>query len=397
MEINKIVHRIGLLHSTSSETPTSYVLCKEMIDALGANWKDPDLKCLDPSCGRGTFLLALVEKLQQYHSLEHIISNMVYGVDISKVQSAIARKALFLVADVEPNIYCEDSLEKEYDMKFDVIVGNPPYQDGSKSGSQNKIYNQICKKALSLLKPTGVLAFITPTSVLKKSKRFSLVGEPGLKHVDFTAGDHFAVGIDICSWIVDKTHGGDVSVKHAKGLDTVSGKNAIYDYGKVSKDFAKLYDALKQATNTPTKRMFAQNTVASSDRSETSTKIYQYPVCKVIDGNEVIVKYNRPVPKLQGKKKFAISRTKSFNSNAYILSNKDFDVAYMFTGIKNKQEVENIKSFLFSDHFVAHCGRWKQLDGYGFNDALIYLPPFDKTKSWTSEEVKEFLESFLDD
>ena len=29
----------------------------------------------------------------------------------------------------------------DVDMKFDVVVGNPPYQDGSKEGGQNKIYN----------------------------------------------------------------------------------------------------------------------------------------------------------------------------------------------------------------------------------------------------------------
>jgi hypothetical protein len=37
------------------------------------------------------------------------------------------------------------------------------------------------------------------------------------------------------------------------------------------------------------------------------------------------------------------------------------------------------------------------MDGYGYNYALKYLPPFDKTKSWTNDEVKQFIESFLND
>jgi hypothetical protein len=55
--------------------------------------------------------------------------------------------------------------------------------------------------------------------------------------------------------------------------------------------------------------------------------------------------------------------------------------------------VDNIKSFIFSDYFKAHSQRWKDLDGYGYNYALKHLPPFDKTKSWTNEEVKDFIES----
>ncbi len=75
------------------------------------------------------------------------------------------------------------------------------------------------------------------------------------------------------------------------------------------------------------------------------------------------------------------------------MSNKDFNVGHVFIDIDNDQEVENVKSFLFSDYFISHCQKWKTLEGYGFNDALIYLPKFDKTKMWTNEEVKDFIES----
>ena len=60
-----------------------------------------------------------------------------------------------------------------------------------------------------------------------------------------------------------------------------------------------------------------------------------------------------------------------------------------------QHQVDNIKSFLFSEYFITHSEQWKLYNGNGFNDALIYLPPFDKTKSWTNEEVKEFIESFV--
>ena len=37
---------------------------------------------------------------------------------------------------------------------------------------------------------------------------------------------------------------------------------------------------------------------------------------------------------------------------------------------------------------------WKKLYNTGFNDALKYVPPFDKNKMWTSEEVEEFFNDF---
>jgi hypothetical protein len=106
------------------------------------------------------------------------------------------------------------------------IVGNPPYQDGNKEGGQNKIYNQFCKKALEL---GNTVAMITPTSVCEKSKRFSLLGLEGLKRVDFTANNHFNVGVKICSWIVDKSYDGDVEIVYDDSTIIVPKGEFIYD------------------------------------------------------------------------------------------------------------------------------------------------------------------------
>jgi hypothetical protein len=162
MEISAIVKKIGYLHSTSTETPTSFELAKEIVNKLPVEWSNPNLKILDPSCGRGTFLLAVAEKLEQVgHSRKHIVKNMLYGVDVDKVQAMITARALAMFYDGVINITTENTLEKVWDMKFDVIVGNPPYQSEKGTGTQ-PLWPLFVNKAFSMLSATGHLAMITP-------------------------------------------------------------------------------------------------------------------------------------------------------------------------------------------------------------------------------------------
>lgn len=284
-------------------------------------------------------------------------------------------------------------------MKFDVVIGNPPYQDGTKEGGQNKIYNQFCKKALTLVKNDGILAFVTPTSVLKKSERFSLRGQKGLARVDFTANEYFSVGINICYWIINKAFdGSEVVVKNQLSEGLQSASAGIYDYSKVTPEFSRLYEALKDATNKPALRMFSHNSIDMSiRRSPVKTEKHIYSMYKLnSDNTQRFIQYNSVRPKLFGKQKIIVAITKSFNENAMIIDTNDYDMAHVETEVDSISTAENIKSFIFSDYFKNHVQKWKGVDGYGYNYAVMYLPKFDKTKSWTNEEVKAFLESFAD-
>lgn len=96
----------------------------------------------------------------------------------------------------------------DVNMKFDVVVGNPPYQSTEDGSKRKKMWVQFTEKCIDI---SNYVAFVTPTVWQKNnSKYFKKVGEQiKSKLVDHgPANDYFPnIGEDIGFWIVDKnTH-----------------------------------------------------------------------------------------------------------------------------------------------------------------------------------------------
>ena len=97
------------------------------------------------------------------------------------------------------------------DMKFDVVIGNPPYQSpnsgGSLRGSSNSaLWWKISKQSLGLLKSNGLISYVTPSTIVSGGDGFTTLflganRKYDLKKVDFSANDYFNVGIPICRWV----------------------------------------------------------------------------------------------------------------------------------------------------------------------------------------------------
>jgi len=155
---------------------TPFPLIEEILDRLPKEvWTNRDLKWLDPACGRGAFLLAIKNRLLAGIEEKHVVENMLYGADIDAQNVNCARALLAQPFDVTvkdkyntQHIECCDSLAKDWGkMKFDVVVGNPPYQKGD-TGTNKTVFDEFYYLATSCAKRW--IVFIAPTMWLLSKK-----------------------------------------------------------------------------------------------------------------------------------------------------------------------------------------------------------------------------------
>ena len=102
----------------TAEVFTPMDLCLRMVrEVPEAKLKDPNAKFLDNSCGDGNFLVAFLEVLSKYHDKQHIIDNMIYGVDLMPDNVAEAKHRLGLKPDMPGwhHVVCADGLTYDYE------------------------------------------------------------------------------------------------------------------------------------------------------------------------------------------------------------------------------------------------------------------------------------------
>lgn len=164
---NNIKNYLGFNgRSSMGEVQTPLKLAQEMINKLPEEIFISDKTTfLDPCFGSGTFLRAITEKLREYGHSDENISSRLIGVEKSiRFTNTVGR-----ISNIKPTLIHANFLEYDFkDMKFDVVIGNPPYSD-PKSGTAQKLWVSFIDKGLKYVKPNGYLSYVTPTSWLNSS------------------------------------------------------------------------------------------------------------------------------------------------------------------------------------------------------------------------------------
>ena len=115
------IHRSDKRIDLTGEVFTPLECCYEIINEIPLNiLKNPDSTFLDNAAGNGNFLIALRERLKEYHSEEHIVNNMLYAVELMEDNHKEMCDRLGVEVD-HPHYICHDALT--YDYSFGEPVG----------------------------------------------------------------------------------------------------------------------------------------------------------------------------------------------------------------------------------------------------------------------------------
>lgn len=159
---------------------TPLTLVNDMLDKLPSSvWKNKDLKWLDPANGMGNFPIMAFLRLDKGLESEitdtkerrkHIVTKMLFMLELDAKNVRISKNLFSKIANIEPNIIRTDSLAitpaqllaKDFPEKFDVIMGNPPFNAGGILKGGGTIWPKFVDKAFQLIKDNGYICFVHP-------------------------------------------------------------------------------------------------------------------------------------------------------------------------------------------------------------------------------------------
>ena len=164
------------------EVMTPLTLVNEMLDTLPKEvWSNPNLKWLDPCNGIGIFPSVIVERLMiglkdviigDCDRYRHIIENMLYVCEIQPKNMFLFHCAFDREDGHELNTFYGSFLTEEFNEhmnnvwgveKFDIIIGNPPYQTQKEGNTKtHPLWHLFVEKSISILTDGGYLNMVHP-------------------------------------------------------------------------------------------------------------------------------------------------------------------------------------------------------------------------------------------
>jgi len=206
---------------------------------------------LDPAIGGGQFVKEVERRKRAAGKTDAEITATVFGIEQNVIRKNYAVNKHKLIGNYK--VY--NFLEKDFkNMQFDVIIGNPPYQDPT---GQNTLYPKFYAKSVELSKPNGYIAMITPPAIIPglfgvKNPDGIKMPKP-LKIESIVAGNlvkqHFTgISSEFCYFVLKNTEADNTSVPVTIDAGTVNAGGPIFPKVIDSKGLATAQSILNKCS-----------------------------------------------------------------------------------------------------------------------------------------------------
>lgn len=474
-----------LANLSNDEVFTQPEVVNEMLDMLPKElFENPETTFLDPACKTGVFLREIAKRLIKGlekqipnldERLEHIFKNQLFGISITELTSLLSRRSIYcskwpngkysiakfnnpegnikyrriqhtwengncIYCGASESLYNRDSTletyayefihtnnaEEIFNMKFDVIIGNPPYQlsDGGAQASAGAIYNKFIEQAIKL-KPR-YLTMIVPSRWFTGGKnlnefRTKMLSDRSLRIInDFPDASECFPGVEIKGgvnyFLWDRDHKGDCTIATHKGGKITSkvtrplledGCDVFIRNNELVSIFRKVQVKNEEKFMnivSPMKPFGIRGDFFNNPGKYNLPKLanVKFENCLTIHGllnnkrTERYISKSYPIPKaeyLNGYKMFMARNQgsgtfgESFSMPIFAGPNELCTETFVVIGLfKNKNEMMNCFSYIKTKFFRAMVGV-RKIDQGAPQGVYKYVPMQDFSKPWTDKEL----------
>lgn len=458
---------------SNDEVFTPPEIANQVLDMLPQElFQNPDSKFLDPACKSGVFLREIAKRLIKglepqipdlQQRIDHIFQHQLYGIAITELTSLLSRRGVYCSKypnsiysvttfnDAQGNIrykriqhqwkngncvFCganQDQYDRDvalethayemihttrpeeiFNMKFDVIVGNPPYQlnTGGSRAQAIPLYNAFVDQAKKL--NPRYLSMIIPSRWFSggfglDKFRETMISDKRIRTlVDFIeASDCFGNGVEIkggvCFFLWDRDHEGVCHViTHEKnetseayrylkevGIDAFIRRNTgVSIYHKVKK-----HQENSISTIVSSQKPFGLGTTYHGKKiaSEKDVKIYENGGVGFIPRHEI----SKGIEYIDCYKVYISAGYNAGDSFPHQIINKPIfgeknsvcTETYIFFGdLKSEIETKNLMSYIRTKFFRFMVMLLKNTQ-HALKKVYSLVPIQDFSISWTDEEL----------
>lgn len=464
-----------LANLSNDEVFTPPSLVNEILDLLPKEiWKNKNAKFLDPVSKTGVFLREIAKRLidglekeipNRQKRIDHIYTNQIYGIAITEITSLLSRRSVYCSKKAngkysvcekfdneqgnilfnriehtwenEKCIYCGanksqygrgENLETHAyefihtnnpnnifnNMKFDVIIGNPPYQlsDGGAQASAMPIYNKFVEQAKKM--NPRFLTMIIPSRWFSGGKgldkfRDGMLNDNRIRILhDFHDASECFPGVEIkggiCYFLWNRdnvglckviSHESDGKISETERSLTEKESNTFIRFNgaidilkKINKYKERSFSSIVHPAMTFGFRTFFKD-FDSKTIKKNYIKVYAnrsqgfISRDKIKQGKEFIDKWKVIIPEAIGvgdmKKdilKPIISEPGSINTETYIMNGP----------YKSEREAKNVVSYIQTKFFHFLLGLKKNTQ-HTTRSTYTFIPIQDFSESWTDEKL----------